>query len=139
MRWISKILVGFILLGYGCSTSPIQKQEQDQAGIILSAEYNDPQILEWINKLASSKFFEYTQAARHLMALGTKAVPYLHAQLNRKREANDTVIPVCRVLLMIIIQQQDDAWVQSQQQSNLPAVRELAEQEWQKRVQKLKK
>lgn len=116
-----------------CTSEPISPHTTSTP--ILAPELNDPEILNAIHKLASSKFFEYTQAARQLLSMGTKAVPYLHAHIDLTRESNDTVMPVCRILLTLIFQQQDMEWINLQRKSQFIELKELADQEWKRRMQ----
>lgn len=68
----------------------------------------------YIDKLTSPRFLEYTQAARKLIKIGPKAIPLLYNSINLVRESNDTVIPVCLLIIRIIFQKQDIKWVRQQ-------------------------
>ncbi len=131
-RYIFMLTLGLFILG----CSPQQQSKLLEISTIQShSELSNPQILGWIEQLTSPKFFEYTQAARNLIERGTEVIPYLCQQSDKFRESNDTLQPVCLILLQIILAQQPDSWLQEQLQTpNLnPKIVEFATAELKRR------
>ena len=92
-----------------------------------------PQIRKTMQQLISPKFFEYTQAARSLVAMGEKAIPILYQCRHLVRESNATVIPVCLVIIKIIFQQQTTDWVRTWLKSKRKELRQIAADELKRR------
>lgn len=112
----------------GCHSSELDILENQQYRK-QSLEIENSHVKKWLEQLTSPKFFEYTQAARKFLEMGTDAVPYLRENLHLTRESNDSVVPVCLNLLQILFQQQKEEWVISQEKSEYPEIQKIAKEE----------
>lgn len=126
------ILYFIFLVGmWGChSDSIVQKEEKERKEPLA----ND-KIVKLVEQLASPKFFEHTQAARELIQMGKEALPYLTKEMKTVRETNDSILPVCMIVIKIIFQQQDLPWVISQTENPSEEIRKIAQEEIAKRNQ----
>lgn len=120
------------LLCISCQSMQQETNEQEiiiQENILTSKEENDL-YAQWLSLLLSPYYFEYTQGARKFLDLPPDdAVYYLYKHKNALRETNNTMQPVCLLLIKLIFQQQNDEWVAEKAKCSIPTLAEIAQQE----------
>lgn len=96
------------------------------------------EVVKYLAKLTSSNFFEHTQAAQHLIQMGPPVIPELLRNRHLLRESNDTVVPVCTLVIEIIFSRQTREWVGSQLGHPVPEIREIAAKDLERRAREEK-
>lgn len=137
MKYYS-ILLNFAVIAFcvvGCFVNPnfTERYVQQHQKHIIVDESTQMEIGEAISQLTSPDFFIYTQAARKLIEIGPPAICHLYQNRRVFRESNDTVVPVCLLIIKIIVSNQDTNWITGQLQSKYPEVRQIASAELEKR------
>lgn len=122
------------LLFISCQSTQKEINEQNkineqEENITIKEEENAPYD-QWLSLLLSPYYFEYTQGARKFLALPPDdAVYYLYKHKNALRETNDTMQPVCLLLIKLIFQQQNDEWITEKTKCSIPTLVQIAQQE----------
>lgn len=106
-----------------------QEKINEQEENITLEEENDL-YAQWLSLLVSPYYFEYTQGARKFLALPPDdAIYYLYKHKNALRETNNTMQPVCLLLIKLIFQQQNDEWIAEKAKCSIPTLAKIAQQE----------
>ncbi|MEX2668082.1 hypothetical protein [Candidatus Uabimicrobium amorphum] len=107
------------------------------AGVYAYPEQEDnKEIYELIISLTSSNFFEYTQAARKLIAQGEEALPMLCKYKHLTREVDGINLLVCPPTIKIILQQKSTVWLDEKRQIASQELQKFIEQELKNRTKK---
>lgn len=133
---VRNLLMLFILVCLAaCCLKP--NRNIQVAGVYAYPEQGDnKEIYELVISLTSSNFFEYTQAARKLIAKGEEALPMLCKYQHLTREVDGINLLVCPPTIRIILQQQNTVWLDQKKHTASQELQKFITQELKNRVKK---